>query len=72
MLLTETAALLIGLAVCYAFGTAWFLLVYTKANGAVGLGTVLGWCVLPFILPDLLKLALALTISKRIVPFIKK
>ncbi len=71
-LLTETAALLIGLAVCYAFGTAWFLLVYTKANGAVGLGTVLGWCVLPFILPDLLKLALALTISKRIVPFIKK
>ena len=70
--LPEIAALVLGLAVCYAFGTAWFLLVYTRANGAVGLGTVLGWCVVPFILPDLFKLALALTISRRIVPFLKK
>ena len=68
----KTSALLTGLAVCYAFGTAWFMLVYTKANGAVGLGTVLGWCVLPFILPDLVKLALALALSRRLIPLIRE
>ena len=68
----QIIALTAGLAVCYAFGTAWFMLVYTRANGAVGLGTVLGWCVLPFILPDLLKLALALTIARRLAPVIRK
>ena len=55
----KIAALVLGLAVCYAFGTAWFMAVYARQAGAVGLATALGWCVLPFILPDLVKLALA-------------
>ena len=42
---TEIFALLIGLVVCYAFGTAWFMYVYMKNTGAVGLMTVLSWCV---------------------------
>ena len=53
------AVLVLGLAVCYAFGTLWFILVYTRTKGAVGWGTALGWCVIPFVIPDLLKLALA-------------
>ena len=53
------AALALGLAVCYAFGTAWFMALYARQSGAIGLGTALGWCVLPFIVPDLVKLALA-------------
>lgn len=53
------AALVLGLLVCYAFGTAWFMAVYARQSGAVGLGTALGWCVVPFIIPDLVKLALA-------------
>lgn len=69
-LLTESIVLLLGLAVCYAFGTAWFMLLYAKANGAVGLGTVLSWCVLPFIIPDLVKLALALFIAQKIRPML--
>ena len=71
-LLTEIIALVLGLAVCYAFGTVWFMYVYTKANGAVGLGTVLSWCVLPFIIPDLVKLALARTIAGRVRPLLDK
>ncbi|MCR5670192.1 MAG: biotin transporter BioY [Butyrivibrio sp.] len=67
----KIAALVIGLAVCYAFGTAWFMHVYMKSSGEVGLLTVLGWCVFPFIIPDLLKLALAVVISKKIEPVIK-
>lgn len=66
----QIVALVLGLALCYAFGTAWFMVVYTKANGAVGLGTVLSWCVFPFILPDLVKLALALTIARRVQPML--
>ena len=66
----EIAALLLGLALCYAFGTAWFMYIYTKANGAVGLGTVLSWCVIPFILPDLIKLGLALTVARRVQPML--
>ena len=45
-------AMALGLVVCYAFGTAWFMLVYARTTGAVGLMTALGWCVFPFILPD--------------------
>ena len=52
-----------GLLVCYAFGTAWFLVVYTKNTGAIGLWTALGWCVFPYIVPDLVKIALALTLK---------
>ncbi len=63
-------ALVIGLAVCYAFGTAWFMYVYMRDTGAVGVMTVLSWCVIPFLLPDLLKMALAFVISKRVRPML--
>ncbi len=67
----KIAALVLGLVVCYAFGTAWFMHVYMQNSGEAGLLTVLGWCVFPFIIPDLLKLALAVMISKRIEPVIR-
>lgn len=58
-------AMAAGLLVCYAFGTAWFMLVYARRSGAVGLGTVLGWCVIPFILPDCAKIACSLAVCHR-------
>ena len=64
--LWEAITLILGLFICYAIGTAWFLFIYTGQDGAVSLGTVLGWCVFPFILPDLVKLALALAVGRRI------
>lgn len=60
------AAMTAGLLICYAFGTAWFMVVYTKNTGAVGLGAVLGWCVLPFMVPDAVKLATALLLTNRL------
>lgn len=60
------ASMVAGLVVCYTFGTAWFMAVYTRASGAVSLGTVLGWCVLPFVLPDLIKIALAMVVTDRV------
>ena len=68
----ETVALLIGLVVLYAFGTLWYIKVYTSKTGTTGLLTALTWCVFPFILPDLLKLCLALFLARRIAATQKK
>lgn len=60
-----------GLLVCYAVGTVWFMAVYAGNVGPVGLGTVLGWCVIPFIIPDLIKIALSLFLTNRLKKIIK-
>ncbi len=60
-----------GLIVCYAFGTLYFIYVYTKNAGSVGLLTVLTWCVFPFIIPDILKIILAAFIAKRFSKYVK-
>ena len=65
------AAMVLGLLICYAFGTIWFMIVYAKNNEAVGLWTALGWCVFPFIIPDLLKMVLAILLTKRIGKLVK-
>lgn len=65
-LIPTIIAMLIGLLVCYAFGTLWFMFVYTSANGAIDLMTVLGWCIFPFIIPDVIKIALAITVGNRL------
>ena len=59
-------SMILGLLLCYAFGTAWFMFVYARQTGAIALGTALAWCVVPFILPDLVKMALALLLSGRL------
>lgn len=60
-----------GLLACYAIGTVWFMAVYARTSGTVGLGTVLGWCVIPFIIPDLIKIALSLLLTHRLKKVIK-
>ena len=65
------AAMVLGLMVCYGFGTAWFLAAYARTTGPVGLWTALGLCVFPFIVPDLAKLALALALSRRLARYLK-
>jgi len=62
--LIQGAVLLLGLLICYTFGTAWFVHVYVGEDGShVGFLTALSWCVFPFILADLAKIALALFIG---------
>lgn len=60
------AAALLGLAAMYALGTVWFQIVYLKYTGAISLAAVLAKCVLPFLVPDLCKLALAMTLTHRL------
>ena len=53
-------SMLVGIAVLYAFGTAWFIIVYNRANAdAVTVSGALAMCVVPFIIPDLIKITLA-------------
>lgn len=59
-------ALAAGLIACYAFGTIWFIYFYTQNEESVGFFVALSWCVFPFIIPDVLKIALAVVISRRI------
>jgi len=57
------AAAVIGTVFMYAVGTAWFIAGYA---GGITLVQALKWCVLPFILPDLLKLGCAVLIGSRV------
>lgn len=59
-------AMAAGLLLCYAFGTAWFVLVYSKTNGAIGVLQALSMCVFPFIIPDAVKIALAVFVSNAV------
>lgn len=63
-------SMVLGQLLCYAAGTAWFMLVYTRTTGPVGLTAVLGWCVIPFILPDLVKIGLSLILTTRLRRFL--
>lgn len=56
----QAVSMLLGMVTYYVFGTIWFMIVYMRTTGPVGLSAVLGWCVIPFIVPDLIKAALAL------------
>lgn len=63
-------SMIIGLLVIYIFGTVWFMVVYTRQTGPVGIGAVLCWCVVPFIIPDIAKMVCAIFIIKRLKKYV--
>ncbi|MBQ9532226.1 MAG: biotin transporter BioY [Eubacterium sp.] len=65
-------AMIVGVLICYVFGTAWFAVVYAKTSEPASLKTILGWCVLPFLLPDAVKIILSAVLTNRLKKFIKK
>ena len=62
-------AMVLGLVLCYACGSWWYMTRYLTA-GSVTLGLVLVKCVLPFLIPDCLKLALAWLLTARLKRFV--
>ena len=65
------ASMVLGLAVCYAFGTVWYMAVYAQRGESTTLGAVLAVCVAPFLIPDGVKIALALLLTSRLKPHIQ-
>lgn len=61
---TIILSMVIGTLVLYAFGTAWFMVVYGMNNGTVSLAEALAWCVIPFIPSGIAKSALAIVIGR--------
>ena len=61
----RAAFLGLGLVLCYAFGTAWYVFVYTR-GGMASVGAAVLQCVAPYVLPDAAKLALALALARRL------
>lgn len=66
--LPKIAAMAAGMLGCYAFGSLWFLLLHA---GNSGLWAVLCTCVFPFLVPDVLKIGLALMMTRRLGPYIR-
>jgi biotin transport system substrate-specific component len=66
------SAMVIGVLLCYALGTAWFVLVYTRTSGPVGVATALVWCVLPYVIPDMVKIVMAALLTNRLHPLLWK
>ena len=56
-------AMVLGLLCCYGCGTGWYLYAYL---GPGSLGVVLLKCVVPYVLPDLIKLHLAHGLTRRL------
>ena len=62
--LRYSVAMLTGLVTCYAFGTLWYLLLYTNSTESITVTSVLSLCVFPFIIPDFIKLGLSWYVVK--------
>ena len=59
-------ALFLALAVCYLFGAIWYKVLFPHT----GWGGVAVACILPYLIPDILKLALAAALSKKLKRFL--
>lgn len=55
-------SMLVGEVVMYVFGTAWFVIVYPNP---ISVPSALMMCVVPYIVPDIVKCALALFVAGR-------
>ena len=58
-----------GLFLCYLFGTLWYSYGYLSGD-QMSAWLVIGRCVLPYLLPDGLKLVLAWSLARRLKPYI--
>ena len=64
-------ALVLGLVVCYAFGSGWFLTVYFRNGKSIGVWALLMKCVIPYLPADAIKMALALVLAPRVAKAVK-
>lgn len=57
---------------CYLVGTVWFVAVFSARGTHYGFFAALGLCVAPYLLPDLVKIALAELVSRRVKKLLRK
>lgn len=65
----STAAMVLGMLVCYFCGSFWYWKGYTGDN-SLGIWAVTAKCVIPYLLPDGAKLLAARELSRRLKPYL--
>lgn len=65
-----TASLAAGLVMIYTIGTLWYALGFARGSG--GIVTAIGLCVVPHVLPDLAKLAVAVPLLYKLHPLLSR
>lgn len=62
----KIAGMVLGQVVCYLVGTAWYMLVYLQETGKENWFVSIKYCVMPFVLVDVLKIILAAVVSEKV------
>ena len=61
----------LGMLAYYTLGSVWFMVVYTRSTGSIGMVSILAKCVFPYIIPDAAKGVLAILVAKRLRKVVK-
>lgn len=64
-------SMVVGVLVCYAFGTAWFIILYNNSGKSMDLANALSLCVTPFLPFDAVKIVISAVLVNRLHKFIK-
>ena len=70
-LIVQIFAMTAGMIVCYLLGTLWFMFVSASNGSHTGFISALAMCVLPYVIPDALKISLAIVISRRLSKYVR-
>lgn len=57
---------IVAILVCYALGSVWYFYIYAKKVIDINFVGIISTCVLPFVLPDFLKITLATVFTKKL------
>ena len=63
---TKVCGLSVGLVLCYTAGTLWYTSVYLRDVSISSVTSALAICVVPFIIPDIIKLTVAILIDRKL------
>lgn len=64
-------SMVIGLLLCYVVGTIWFITVYNLQGNVMDIATALGYCVVPFLIPDACKIIVSTVLVNRLDKILK-
>lgn len=67
--LTRLLAMILGMLLCYSCGSWWYMTRYLS-GGQLALGLVLMKCVIPYLIPDAIKLTLAWILTGKLKRFV--
>ena len=65
-------SMILSLLICYGIATLWYISVFSLSHSASSFGQAIAICVLPFLIPDFVKIILAYILANRLAPILRK